>query len=405
MAWSASSLSGTSADATPAASKTITGITAAVGTLVIVSGRITSGGGGLTGVTVSDSSGNTWNVHQNGTGSVRALILSTVIATGKALSSGFITVTRAGTTNVTSHALEVAGYTGSLTTSWEDAAVRAFASGDGYSATITGGAAANAGNLVVSALGYRNADTFSFTEAASWSTAGMAQSAASPSARDWSAQSYFVNSGTGAQTYTPTVTGGAPGGDSWVLAQTAFIAAGGGATYTLTASGGSLALSGQSFGLVASRKIVAASGSFTLSGQAAPLKASRNLAASFGNFSLAGRSAALRASRKVAGGFGAFALASEDASLVYTPVGAPTYALSASLGTFSLSGRPLIFKAFRKMSAGYGQFAAAGQDVQFATGSNGWTPITPVAANWTPATNDTQVWTPRAGSSNTWTPL
>jgi len=382
MAWSASSLLGTSADATPAASKTTTGITAAAGTLVVVSGRITSGGGSRTGVTVSDSSGNSWNVHQNGTGSVRALILSTVIATGKALSSGSITVTRAGTTNITSHALDVAAYTGSVTASWEDTAVRAFASGGGYSATMTGGAAANAGNLVISAFGYRNADVFSFTEAVGWSTAGTAQSAASPSARDWSAQSYFVNGGTGAQTYTPTVNGGAPGSDSWVLAQTAFIAAGGGATYTLTAGGGSHVLSGQSSGLVASRKIVAASGSFTLSGQAATLKASRKLAV----------------------GFRAFALAGGSANLVYTPVGGPTYALSAALGAFSLSGRPLVFKEAQKMTAGYGQFAAAGRDVQFATGSNGWTPITPVAANWTRAADDTQVWTLRAGSSNTWTP-
>lgn len=237
MSWSASTLLGTSADAVSSSSKTVTGITASVGTLVIVSGRITSGGSGLTGLTISDSSGNSWNVYQNGTSQVRAFICSTVIATGKALSSGSITVTRSGSTNITSHAFEIASYTGSVTTSWEDTAVQAFASGTGYSPTITGGAPANSGDLFITALGYRNNDVFSFTDSTGWSTAGTAQSATAPSARDWSAQSYIVNAGSGALTNTPTVTGGAPGGDTWVAVQTAFIAAGGGGDVTVAATG------------------------------------------------------------------------------------------------------------------------------------------------------------------------
>lgn len=112
-----------------------------------------------------------------------------------------------------------------------------------------------------------------------------------------------------------------------------------GSAYTLTADGGSFALTGTAASLNASRLLTAASGSFALTGTAANLTAARVLAAAGGSFTLTGTAAVLTASRVLVADSATFTLTGGDATLIYTPMTA-TYTLAAGSGEFTLTGTP-----------------------------------------------------------------
>ena len=123
-------------------------------------------------------------------------------------------------------------------------------------------------------------------------------------------------------------------------------AAGGGATYTLTAATGSFTLTGNAAALSAARKMTAADGSFTLTGNATGLTVARKLIADTGVFTLTGNAA----------------------NLVYTPVGGPTYTLTASGGSFTVSENTTGLYVARKLAADTGAFTLTGNSAMLMHG-------------------------------------
>lgn len=132
-----------------------------------------------------------------------------------------------------------------------------------------------------------------------------------------------------------------------------------GPTYTLTASGGTYALTGTAAALKVSRKLVAAGGTYALTGAAATLKAGRKVVAESGSYVLTGASAGLVADRKLIAGSGSYALTGTDATLTYDPAGA-TYTLSADGGSYTLTGQAATLKVGRVIVADVGTYALTG---------------------------------------------
>lgn len=152
---------------------------------------------------------------------------------------------------------------------------------------------------------------------------------------------------------------------------------GGPVVYTMTASGGSFALTGQAAALRAQRRLLAAQGSLALTGQAAALRAQRRVTAAQGSFALTGQAAALRAQRRIVAGQGTFSLSGQAAILSLfrrLTAGAGTLALTgqaaalraqhqmpAAVGTFALTGQPAALRAQHQLLASQGSFALTGQ--------------------------------------------
>lgn len=137
------------------------------------------------------------------------------------------------------------------------------------------------------------------------------------------------------------------------------------ASRKITTSAGSYTLTGNTSSLKASRKLTGASGSFTLTGQAALLVTARKLVAAQGSYSLSGQASSLRAARKLVVAHGTFALSGQNVTLVYTPIGGPTYTLTIGTGTFALTGQATAIKANRRLAAVQGSFVVTGQGVTF----------------------------------------
>lgn len=127
--------------------------------------------------------------------------------------------------------------------------------------------------------------------------------------------------------------------------------------YTLTAASGSLVLTGESLGLLASRRVPAAAGSFTLTGESAALKASRRVGASQGSFALTGESAATLARRRIGAAQGGFTLTGESAGILarrLMPIGQGAYILTGEDATLTVGGN--------RLAAAVGSFALSGSD-------------------------------------------
>lgn len=146
---------------------------------------------------------------------------------------------------------------------------------------------------------------------------------------------------------------GATRSGTWEVGPFNYAAASG---YTITASGGSYALTGQSAGLKASRKIAAAQGSYALTGQAAALRAARKIVAAQGSYALTGQAASLRAARMLAAGQGSYAITGQAAALRLARV------LAAAQGSYSLAGQVAGLGAGRRIAAVQGAYALSGQD-------------------------------------------
>ncbi len=141
-------------------------------------------------------------------------------------------------------------------------------------------------------------------------------------------------------------------------------AAGAGATYTIAADNGALALDGEAAGPRAARRVAISAGAAALTGQAAVGAASRRAAAAAGSLALAGQIVA-------------FASA---------PV------LAASPASIALGGTGVLFAFARKLAAAEGAILLTGQAAQFnapsatmAAGAGNFTLAAPAAASLTTA--------------------
>lgn len=147
-------------------------------------------------------------------------------------------------------------------------------------------------------------------------------------------------------------------------------------TTTLTASSGSISLSGKTAGLI--EKPVCSSGSVSLSGQVATLRKIFKIVASSGSFSLSGQVAGLK--EKTVCSSGSISLSGQTATL------SKVFTLTASSGSISLSGQVSNFKEFLnsllasltltgqtaylniKLIGSIATFSLVGQDVSFKQG-------------------------------------
>ena len=126
--------------------------------------------------------------------------------------------------------------------------------------------------------------------------------------------------------------------------------------YTLTADGGTFALSGQTSDLLFKRKLIADNGSFTLSGQTSDLLFNRNLVSDAGNFNLTGQDSNLLFNRLLASDVGAFNLTGNDIGLLYNRV------LNVENGAFILSGQDTSLHFNRLLTLENGSFVLTGND-------------------------------------------
>lgn len=185
-------------------------------------------------------------------------------------------------------------------------------------------------------------------------------------------------------------------GDDYIIGAVEFKPASGG--YTITASGGSYAVTGTAASLKRGRKVVAAGGSYAVSGTAASLEYGREVAAaggsyavsgtaaSFlrtyiaaadsGSYAVSGTAAALEYGRKVSADGGSYAVTGSDAALEYGRVLAAaggsyevtgtaasllkTWLLDAASGSYAVTGSSASLEFGRLLSAEGGSYAVAG---------------------------------------------
>lgn len=223
MAWSPPATLGSGSGTTSAASQSIAGITAAAGTLVVVGGSVRVVGSSATGVSVSDSAGNSYTVHYeaNAAASWTGFAFVAFCVLTNALSGGTITVTRIGSANIDAFCMGAASWTGG--SGAEDTAVLATANGTSNTPSVTGNAASQANDLLIAVCGYPLGSGSNYTEdtADGWtnlfdiSTAGTVNTFG---------MAYQVNSGTAGIKHAPTITGST----KWAEVTFALAPAGGG---------------------------------------------------------------------------------------------------------------------------------------------------------------------------------
>lgn len=149
--------------------------------------------------------------------------------------------------------------------------------------------------------------------------------------------------------------------------------------YPITASQGSIVLTGQSNILRVGKKIISALGSFVLSGQSNLLKRGIKMLASFTTFTLSGQSVIVKSARKILGAFGSFSLTGFASGLrigkgllaimgTFTLTGqnattTSTRKIISALGSFTLSGQTVLLKIGKTIQAIYGSFVLTGQSI------------------------------------------
>lgn len=166
MSWSSPTTLASGSGSTGAESQTLSGITAAAGTFVVVTGAF-NGGTTVTGVTVSDSAGNSWTVHSEEIdGSTHNLGFIAYSIVTNALSGGSFTITRTPSTggNINGWAMGAVLFTGNAPSSPEDAAVFATAAGSSSSPSVTGNTATQSGDLLIAVCAVNPGATTTYTE-------------------------------------------------------------------------------------------------------------------------------------------------------------------------------------------------------------------------------------------------
>lgn len=116
--------------------------------------------------------------------------------------------------------------------------------------------------------------------------------------------------------------------------------------YTLTASSGSIGLTGSAASLQYGHRLAALPGALTLTGIDASLLADRRIVADSSAFALTGIASTLEVDRRLIAAGTSFTLTGYDATLTYEPLGA--YVLVADGGAYSLTGSAaiLVWSAF-----------------------------------------------------------
>lgn len=132
--------------------------------------------------------------------------------------------------------------------------------------------------------------------------------------------------------------------------------------YPMTASQGSITLTGQSALLKVGKLLLASYGSIVLTGQSALLKINKLMTAIYGSFTLSGQNVIVRSARNMVASFGSIVLTGVASSL---RVGK---GILATYGTFALTGQSALLTSVRRFIADYGSFALAGQDVLLKAG-------------------------------------
>lgn len=166
MSWSSPTTLASGSGSTGAASQSLSGITATAGTFVVVTGAF-NGGSTVTGLTVSDSAGNSWFVHSEGIdGSAHNFGFVAYSILTNALSGGSFTITRTPSTggNINAWAMGAVSFTGNAPTSPEDDAVFATAIGSNSSPSVTGNAPTQTGDLLIAVCVANPGATTTYTE-------------------------------------------------------------------------------------------------------------------------------------------------------------------------------------------------------------------------------------------------
>ncbi len=132
-----------------------------------------------------------------------------------------------------------------------------------------------------------------------------------------------------------------------------------GVAYTLSASAGSFALTGQAATINVSHTLTMSAGAFTLTGKADAVSVGRPLTASAGAFALTGRADATSWARNLALGVGTFTVTGEAATF------GTGKGLAGSAGSFTVTGAALSASAGRFLAAGVGSFLVTGAQATF----------------------------------------
>jgi hypothetical protein len=109
--------------------------------------------------------------------------------------------------------------------------------------------------------------------------------------------------------------------------------------------------------------LTAQGGSYALTGQSAILQRSKRITASGGAYALAGQSALLARNRKLTANGGSYALAGQQVTITYT-AGAVGYTLTAQGGSYSLAGQSATLARNRTLSASGGSYSLTGQSAK-----------------------------------------
>lgn len=107
------------------------------------------------------------------------------------------------------------------------------------------------------------------------------------------------------------------------------------------------------------RKLTASQGSITLTGQAVSVKAGRTLSGAQGSYALTGQTAALLAARKLSAAQGSYTLTGQTAGILYGRILAFEYA------AYAVTGQSAGSYAGRLLALAYGLLALTGQSVTF----------------------------------------
>lgn len=164
-----------------------------------------------------------------------------------------------------------------------------------------------------------------------------------------------------------------------------FFSAGG--AFTLTAEGGSYAITGMAASLEAGRLVSAESGSYAItgtaaglskgailsaesgtyaiSGTAASLEVDRRLAADSGSYILSGTDASLEVGRRLSADSGSYTINGTDAGLIYSE---SDRVLTAESGSYSVSGTAASLEVGRRLAADSGTYTISGTDASLEIG-------------------------------------
>jgi hypothetical protein len=133
---------------------------------------------------------------------------------------------------------------------------------------------------------------------------------------------------------------------------------------SLGASAGAYALTGQSANLLKSKLVTASSGSYLLTGRSATLLRTKLLSASAGAYSLTGQATTLLRARLIAASPGSYVVSGRSAVITYVPTGTPAnYTLSALAGSYNVAGQSASLLRSRQIAASPGSYGASGQPV------------------------------------------